>query len=230
MPEGNRPEWPLLMCLMLEAELKRQQAEPRAYSGQRVLISRLTHDFQGGVPEKKAVGGLYHRCFEMGQGCLTIGNDRYWLLSYEVPNQGNYRMRKADLLALSTGGGLVVFECKLADNRYAPVAALLEGLDYLSCLTSETAFNRLQGEFWELREELGNVPAGFEEIEPTRDAQHSVILLAPQAYYDLYCRSGRGSGWQQLNSTQWQSDVLRLRFAVAEVTADGAFNHDVRWQ
>ncbi len=101
--------------------------------------------------EKRAVYGLYHRCLERDSGRLAIGQDDYWLLSYEV------RIRELTYATCGSrwhfpSGGLVVFEGKLADNSYPPLSAVLEGLDYLACLTSEPNFLRLQEDFWELVE------------------------------------------------------------------------------
>jgi len=228
-PEGDRPEWPVLLCSMLQAELSRQQAVPRTYAGKTILISRIQHDYQKASGEKRAVYGLYHRCLEETGGRLTIGDNHYWLLSYEVPNQDNYQMRRTDLLGLNEAGGLAVFECKLGGNTYAPIAAILEGVDYLACLTSEPNFVRLQQEFWVLRNDIEHVPEGFQDVEPTGSAQHSVIVLAPEDYYGLYCRSGRGRGWQDLNTTSWRSSTLRVGFAVAELDQEGFFRRDIHW-
>lgn len=229
-PEGDRPEWPVLLCSMLEAELARQQVIARTYAGQKLLVPRAQHDYLAATGEKRAIYGLYHRCLKEADGCLTIGDDRYWLLSYEVPNQDNYQMRRADLLGLTDKGGLTVFEAKLGDNTCAPIAAVLEGIDHLACLTSEPNFLRLQQDFWELREAMEHVPPGFEDVEPTGTAQHSVIVLAPEDYYGLYCRSGRGRGWQDLAATPWRSNTLRIQLAVAEVDPDGSFQRDIHWR
>ena len=228
-PDGDRPEWPLLLQLMLEDELGRQQAIDRAYAGKRILIPRDDHEYSSATGEKRAVYGLYHRCLERASGCLTIGQEDYWLLSYEVPNQGKERMRRADLVGISRSGGLVVFEGKLADNPYPPVSAVLEGLDYLACLTSEPNFVNLQEDFQSFPENLRKCPEGFERIEPTRNAEHTVVVLAPRGYYEKYSRSKHGLGWKDMASAEPGTASLRIRFATAELEPDGSFSDDVTW-
>jgi len=200
-PRGDQPEWPTMMVRMLEEEFVRQRAVDRRYAGQKVFIDRDDHDpLKATVPEKRAVYGLYHLCRKQAGRCLRIGEDPFWLLGYEWPNQGSYRKRCADLVGLTPDGGLVVFECKLDRNSYAPLAAVFEGLDYLSCLTGEHNFERLAAGFWEWHEKLTeeDIPEGFRECEPDYSAQHSVVVLAPQGYYELYTRSQRGQGWRDL--------------------------------
>lgn len=228
-PEGDRPEWPLLLSLMLEAELCRQQTVGRTYAGKRVLISRDEHEYRSATGEKRAVYGLYHRCLEKASGRLSIGQEDYWLLSYEVPNQGNSRMRRADLLGMSRDGGLVVFEAKLSDNSYPPLSAVLEGLDYLACLTSEPNFVRLQEDFWKLVEKTGKCPEGFGRIEPTRSARHTVVVLAPKKYYERYSNSKRGQGWKDIALAGLATASPRFRFAIAELQSDGSFSDNVNW-
>jgi len=218
-PRGNQAEWPSAMVWMLETEFLRQRTVDRTYTGQNVFINRDDHDpLKATVPEKRAVYGLYHLCRKKSARCLKIGEDLFWLLGYEWPNQGNYRMRRADLVGLTREGGLVVFECKLDRNPYAPLAAVLEGLDYLSCLTGERNFDRLAAGFWEWREKLEqDVPPGFEQCEPDPASRQSVILLAPQSYYNLYTQSGRGQGWQNLAAISWQTcPRLGIGFALSD--------------
>ena len=227
-PEGNRPEWPVLLCSMLEAELLRQQEEPRTYAGAAIIIQRTEHDFQSATGEKRAVYGLYHRCLQETGGCLTIGGDCFWLLSYEVPNQRSFRMRRADLVGLTAEGGLAVFECKLGNNRYGPFAAILEGLDYLACLTSELNFTRLQDDYWKLREQLP-VPDAFQAVEPTGTAQHQIIVLAPPEYYRLYDESMRGKGWRDVASNHCHPPTLQISLAVADLDPEGFYRRQIDW-
>ena len=197
--------------------------------GRRILIPRDDHEYSSATGEKRAVYGLYHRCQERDSGRLAIGQEDYWLLSYEVPNQGNERMRRADLVGISRSGGLVVFEGKLADNSYPPFSAVLEGLDYLACLTSEPNFGKLQEDFQNLTEPVKNCPEGFGQIEPTRSAQHTVVVLAPQEYYERYSRSKRGRGWKDMALAEPGTASLRIQFASAELESDGSFSDDVSW-
>jgi hypothetical protein len=91
-----------------------------------------------------------------------------------------------------------VFEGKLSDNSYGPFAAVLEGLDYLVCLTSGSNFAKIQNGFtrWTSKSTV-TVPDVFRGVSPSAPARHEVIVLAPVDYYGLYSRSVRGSasGW-----------------------------------
>ena len=227
-PDGDRPEWPLLMQWMLQEQLEREQSVERTYDGARILIPRVGHQFEAASREKPATYGLYHNCLHETSGCLTIGDERYWLLSYEVPNQDGRVMQRADLLGLTVSGGLVVFECKLQNNGYAPVAALLEGLDYLASLTSTPNFERLQREFPDLLESIGKIPDGFKDVRPVRDACHEVVVLAPSKYYEKYIRSNRGTKKVGLGGLRDRSKTLRFGFATSELE-DHAFSTNVAW-
>lgn len=227
-PDGDRPEWPLLMQWMLQEQLEREQAIDRAYGGERILIPRVDHRFEAASREKPATYGLYHNCLKEMSGCLSIGDERYWLLSYEVPNHDVRRMQRADLLGLTESGGLVVFECKLQNNGYAPVASLLEGLDYLACLTSLTNFQQLEREFPDLLKSIGKVPDGFNDVRPVRDACHEVVVLAPSAYYEKYNRSNRGTKKGGLGGLRGRSSNLRFGFATSELE-DQSFSTNVTW-
>ncbi len=227
---GARPEWPLLLSWMLEEEFLRQQQNPRPYSGQRVLIDRLLHKYDVAVPEKRAVYGLCHRCWQEAKGCLWIEGMPIWLLSYEVPNQASENGRRADLVGITMTGGLVVFEGKLGTNSYPPISAILEGLDYLSCLTSKATFDRLITEFHEMKV-TGQlpVPEGFDNAEPNRSAQPLVIVLADSVYFDFYDRSERSPGWREMVRFGQSTTTLSMRFARAELDADRFFSREVSW-
>ncbi len=41
-PDGDRPEWPLLMQWMLQEQLAKEQAVERTYDGKRILIPAMT--------------------------------------------------------------------------------------------------------------------------------------------------------------------------------------------
>jgi hypothetical protein len=171
------------------------------------------------LPEKRAVKDLYHRCRTETAGVFRIGAEAFWLLGYEWPNQGGDRGRRADLVGLTRQGGLVVFEGKLATNSYSPFAAVLEGLDYLACLTSESNFTKIQDGFsrWAAKQGV-TVPPEFQNVAPCSTAEHEVIVLAPADYYGLYSRSVRGTGWQSFAALP-ASSVLSIRFAVADFTS-----------
>ena len=52
---------------------------------------------------------------------------------------------------------------------------MLEGLDYLACLTNEPNFIKLQEDFQNFPENVKKCPEGFDRIEPTRSAEHAVV-------------------------------------------------------
>jgi hypothetical protein len=229
----DRPEWPVLLRKMLHEELVREQKIDRPYTGKRILIPRLDHpSWRDASGEKRATYGLYHKCVQESNGLLTIGTDHYWLLSYEVPNQGNDRYRRADLLGLTKEGGLRVFESKLPENGTAPLAALLEGLDYLACLTGSQNFETCLRDFDELRAGSTPIPLpdGFDSVRPMQAAQHGVIVLGPGDYFRKYSRSRRGFGWKDIaEAGRRTSYCVELSFAVSEVDSDGFFSPDVKW-
>src|SRR5207249_10230376 len=137
----------------------------------------------------------------------------YWLLGYEWPNQGSEAGRRADLVGLTPQGGLAVFECKVV-NRDTPFTAVLEGLDYLTCLTSEPNFQKIQSSFAEWTRKPGKiVPEGFVDVRPDRTQEHEVIVLAPKEYFGTYCRTDRGHGWDRCNDVAGNPGLVKIRFA-----------------
>jgi hypothetical protein len=215
-PRGAEAEWPWLLREMLTAEYLRQRALDFCYAGE-VFKDRDDDDPAAAVlPEKRAVKELYHRCRSEAGGVFRIGTEAFRLLGYEWPNQGSDRGRRADLVGLNGQGGLVVFEGKLANNSYGPFAAVLEGLDYLACLTSESNFPKIRDGFarWATKQGVTVLPE-FQNVAPCSTARHEVIVLAPADYYGLYSRSVRGAGWQSFASLP-ESSVLSIRFAVSD--------------
>lgn len=220
-PRAGEPEWPWLLRELLIAEFARQRASEICYAGE-VFKDRDADDPAGAVlPEKRAVRELYHRCRTGSGGVFRIGAEAYWLLGYEWPNQGTDRGRRADLVGLSAMGGLAVFECKLANNPYGPFAAVLEGLDYLACLTADANFARVRGGFarWTSRP-AATAPEGFRGVQPSPAARHEVIVLATAGYYDRYTRSGRGAGWQAFAGLAEPAlSPLSIRFAACDFSS-----------
>jgi hypothetical protein len=218
-PRGDTPEWPLLLRELLQAEFCRQRTSGHCYAGE-VFKDRDNEDpTSASAPEKRKVRDLYHACRIKTNGCLHIGDTPYWLLGYEWPNQGREKGRRADLVGLTMDGGLVVFECKVDGNSYGPFAAILEGLDYLACLTSEANFEKIRAGFDRWRVKPANrPPPDFDDTCPDRVRRHEVIVLAPRAYFDLYRRSGRGSGWPEFarSALSETSDPVLIRFAETE--------------
>ena len=90
-----------------------------------------------------------------------------------------------------------MFEGKLGDNSYGPFAAVLEGLDYLACLTSDQNFAKIQDGFSRWTATSGDGSARrFRSVRPTSGGQTRGHRSGPDGYYDLYSRSERGTGWQ----------------------------------
>ena len=182
---------------MLADEYERQRLVDRCYASE-VFKDRDDHDPSTAVlPEKKAVRDFYHLCRQTTQGVLVIGEESYRLLGYEWPNQGSESGRRADMVALNSAGGLVVFEAKL-ENRYSPFAGVLEGLDYLACLTCAANFAKVESGFLRWNAKAGNPsPTIFTDVVPRIDALHEVIVLGSPEYYGRFDRSGRGNGWKE---------------------------------
>jgi hypothetical protein len=216
---GDKPGWPKLLCWMLEATFLHEQQKGHSYLGPAVFIDRDDHDPSAArVPEKKSVYQLYHRCHGQTAGIFTVGDDRYWLLGYEWPNQGKARGQRADLVGIRADGGLVVFEGKLGNNSYTPLTALLEGLDYLACLMSEQNFGQILSGFQGWRNKPGRlIPTGFESVEPKLNSRPGVVVLAPQEYFDLHTRSHRGNEWPELVAAgRSMGTALSLDFAITD--------------
>lgn len=212
---GEVPEWPTLLAGLLTAEFDRQREMGFCYSSEVFKDRDLDDPTMATSPEKRKVRDLYHLCLKQSNGCLTLGEDRYWLLGYEWPNQGSERMRRADLVGLNVAGGLTVFECKLDDNPYGPFASVLEGLDYLTCLAARKNFEKLQSGFVAWSKKQGRVPpTGFENTCPDRAQVHEVIVLAPAGYYRRYSNSERGLGWDRFGIMSAGS--VRIRFAQSD--------------
>ena len=229
---GERAEWALLLRWMLEAEFEVQQRIDRPYNGERILIDRTSHKFESAtVREKRAIYGLFHHCQKESGGCLLIDDVPVWLLTYETPNQGSSRGRRADLVGLTKDGGLVVFEGKLGKNSYPPISAVLEGLDYLSCLMSDSNFKKLISEFHELKKKLP-APEGFEKTKPNRSACPMVIVLADSVYFKHYDKSKRCPGWREMNKYGTRETSVSIRFATAKLDSKDSqksFSTEVSW-
>ena len=222
------------MNLMLCEKHKHEMAIDRPYSGRQILIDRTSHNWEEAtVPEKRAVYGLFHHCLKQSESVLTIGDDKYLLLSYEVPNQGNHKGRRADLVGLNQDGGLVVFEAKVAGNSYGPVAALLEGLDYLSAFSGETNLRKIQEEFAEWLDSLKaagySIPSEFQGVKPSAESRCEVIVFATPDYFDQYDATARGAGWQDLSRFSPKDALVPMRFAKCGINTHGAFTNPVEW-
>lgn len=227
--KGRRPEWPLLLSWMLESKFHDEQLIERPYTGAKILIDRTEHQREATVPEKRAVYGLWRRCQQESHGCLQISEMPVWLLGYEIPNQFNEKKRCADLLGLTAQGGLVVFEAKLGKNgNHPPISAILEGLDYLSCLKSAGTFARLTEEFQELKSKLP-IPVGFETVTLNPVAKPLVIILADSTYFEFHDQSGRSGAWRDFVRCGQTMNSINVRFAISEPDIEGIFPRDISW-
>jgi hypothetical protein len=213
--KGDTPQWPLILRALLEAECLRQQPQLTPYKST-VAISRHATSADGvRSPEKKAVRELYLHCIENHQSVFTIADEQYLLLGWEWPNQADEPRMAADMVALNTQGGLVVFEAKLAGNGDAPFTAVLEGLDYLVHLTLHQNFRQIIDAVarWK-KEGLLNPPQAFRDVVPSLSSRHEVIVLAPADYYKTYSTSERGHGWQAFrDSGNKDGAFVDIRFA-----------------
>lgn len=218
-PRGAEAEWPWLLREMLTAEYRRQRDFDFCYAGEVFKDRDGDYPHTAVVPEKRAVKDLYHGCRLNSGRVFRIGEEPYWLLGYEWPNQGGdkEKQQRADLVGLNCVGGLVVFECKL-QNPYGPLAAILEGLDYLSCLTSQLNFAKVVEGFRRWVSKPGFVcPDDFGSAVPSRESRHEVIVLASAEYYSQYRTSQRGQGWEKLAALPSSSSVaLSIRFAESD--------------
>ena len=146
--------------------------------------------------EIKTCFAIYDYChnYSGSLGILSVNDEPYWLVGVEWPTQGGNQEkgRKADLVGIRKDGGLAVFEAKRTENNDWPLTAVMEGLDYLTCLTCPTNYEKIERrfKFWfDKKEAQGKIPAGFETTKPTRDVTQAVLLLTPKRYYDEHCDS-----------------------------------------
>jgi len=223
---GNQPNWPWLLGFALEKEFGVQRAADEGYAGE-VFLDRDGHPFQEGSSERRMVAGLYHLCCRDNEGRLIIGDEEFWLLGYEWPNQGgdHEKGRRADLVGMTVDGGLVVFECKRHDNDDPPFTALTEGLDYLSCLLRRRNYDRIVAGFRCWKRKSGKVVAKlFQDVEPNPTARAAVIVLAPGEYFSgRYARSKRGDGWPDLATVGDEVCLsFRIGFAVSDFESSAA--------
>ena len=238
---GNSVEWPFLMRQILAEELQRLRASDQYYKGPvfRNRDDRVeTHRTRDSEDEEILVYRLYGAVHENNQGVLTIGETPIWLFMCQVPNQGKAlsyqtKSRRADLLGLRQDGSLVVFECKGPRNRQdSPLYGLLEGLDYLGCLLTPRNLTRLNNDLQEWivdhkpkddhSHRFSSAIPEWPSFVINPDAQHSVVVLAPQTYFDLHVTdsSGRSNDWWLLSnrfaSLALSESNVDLDFAVVD--------------
>lgn len=159
---------------------------------------------------------LYHECWSRRR-CLLLAGEACWLLGYQWPCQERRKKQRADLVGVKPNGGFVVFECKRGDNvNDVPLAALLEGLDYLCCLTGRSNWNKILNGFehWERKYDP---PACFNGCTPMADIPPSVVVLAPRKYYQRFSgRKNLDNAWPAFMRGRAQGKCLELGYAVWE--------------
>jgi hypothetical protein len=235
---GAEPEWPLLLADALEHAFDREAGVPPPYGGE-VFKDRDEFDAEhyahvdreqgSGATENATTYALYYRCHfgnkwcEGSQGCLTIGDERFWLLGFQWPTCCG----ESDLAGLEADGGLAVFECKGSRNATdSPLVAVLKALHYLRCHTCSGDFANIVGGFrkWKAKlQQTGRVPRGFEAVEPTLGATHRAIVLAPTEYYNFHDRSRRSlagveGGWRRFSeAVSRRGRSVSMGFAVSSL-------------
>ena len=223
--KGDQPLWPWLLCAALNDQFRHQSQTDEAYASE-IFKDRSLEEPSVGSGERHLVAQLYQLCRNQNHGCLDVGGEPIWLLGYEWPNQGgnSEKGRRADLVGLREDGAVVVFECKRADNPDPPITALVEGLDYLSCMMRSRNFEKLLGGFDRFIEANG-VPARFQGWRPRQGSRPSIVVLAPESYFKKYSeRSKRGFGWENLAKIGSEAcDEFAVAFAITEF--DSAIAH-----
>lgn len=195
---GHRPLWPVLLGAALETEFQRQKACNECYKGN-VFIGRDDHPLSDGEREERLVARLYRSALA-DDGCVQLGSRRVWLLGFQWPTQGGVREKKrqADLVGMTSEGGIVLFEAK-RENGDPPLIAITEGLDYLACLLRPKNFAKIQSGFqkWiESRKCRYPIPAGFEGTVPDSTIRPTLVVLAPEKYFtERHARSIRSRDW-----------------------------------
>ena len=217
---GHRPLWPVLLGAALETEFQRQKACDECYKGN-VFIGRDDHPLSDGEREERLVARLYRSALA-ADGCVQLGTQRVWLLGFQWPTQGGAREKKrqADLVGMTSEGGIVLFEAK-RENGDPPLIAIAEGLDYLACLLRPKNFAKIQSGFqkWiESRKNRYSVPAEFEGTVPDNTIRPTLVVLAPEKYFtEKHARSIRSRDWPFLAAVG-ESIIpsVRLSFAATD--------------
>ena len=231
--KGPTPHWPIVLQHVLAAEFRRQQPSLTPYVGE-VAIRRDDSSWEHlGKIEDRDVRRLFKTCEDETHSVFTISGEPFFLLGWQWPNQGNEKGRRADLVGMNSLGGLVVFEAKGAANSDTPFMAMLEGLDYLVHLTLAPNFAQIVAAVQQWKQaappETPFAPPPFDRVEPSIEAPHEVVVLAPKEYFAMHTRSGeektpgRGHGWKELARRAFDTaGPLRLKFAVTDFTTPTA--------
>jgi hypothetical protein len=189
----------VLLGAALDSEFQRQRELDECYKGE-VFKNRDDHALDDGEKEERLVARLFRSALA-GDGCLKLGSLQILLLGFQWPTQGGVREkgRRADLVGMTSEGGLVVFEAKRAKGD-APLIALTEGLDYLACLYRTGNFEKICSGFstWSVSRSYP-VPDHFKDVAPDSSIRPTLVILAPEKYFtERHARSIRGKDWPEL--------------------------------
>lgn len=225
---GRKVEWPQLVRYILAQKVEEIRSCGVYYKGD-VFIDRDADTDKVRLDtrpsEKLHVRQLYRLVHEQRDGLLRLGNEEVWLVTWEVPNQGEEQSnktkgRRLDLLGICQDGSLVAFECKAeANTGNTPLYALLEGLDYLGCLLTDPNMQKLTDDFRRWRDKdrtnpggkfVSSVPSAFRNTEIRPDGCHKVIVLAPSAYYknNEFDSQSIPQDWWFLSDRFWKQRLL----------------------
>ena len=230
--EERQMEWPQLLRWLIAKEFDHIQSKGNPYTGRNVFLDRDSKaaqyaDRQDQHREDLSVYSLYRSVHKTNEGLLLLGTEPVLVTTCQVPNQGNRTHCCADLLGVKTNGDLVLFECKVGTNQSdTPLYALMEGLDYLAHLLIKKNFERLAEGYRHWRDKrrgqnsLSQIPAAFSDVNINLDGHHSVIVLAPQAYYDFHSTDAKGAiqGWKYLSDRYWPNcpKAIGMDFAITD--------------
>lgn len=231
--QDRRLEWPQLLRFMISEELVRIRNTGIPYSGEEVFIDRDTLAQKRKTHEKQEdeviqCYKLYCDVHEKTSGALNIAGEPIWIITCQVPNQGNHRRRCADLVGLRRDGSLVVFEAKV-EGGTSPLYALMEGLDYLGHLLIADNMARLTTGFEQWRTRHGDpsvysqTPPRFKDVRIRPTARHAVLVLGPAKYYKFHRTDAKGisQGWEYLSDRLWPKSKLtvELDFAATDYSS-----------
>jgi hypothetical protein len=237
---GRLIEWPQLLRSLMAEEYARVIKEGTSYGGKSVFIDRdgealkysdRIEEKPEDLSEELLVYRLYLQAHKHHDGLVLLDQQKVWLISLQVPNQGKESKRCADLLGLREDGSLVVFECKAKGNRAdSPLKAICEGVDYLSHLMIEDNLCLLRKDFEAWRDKHGQphvfskTPHEFNNAKINNDAKPAVVVLAPQMYYNFHRSGANGNpqGWEWMSDRCWleKQGPFKIDFAVSNFKSD----------
>lgn len=218
---GNAPLWPMLLGAAFDAEFQHERKADASYKG-KIFIDRDQHPIGESETEPSLIKKFYKALHSNGQnGCLTFGSERIWIIGYQFPTQGGnpHKKRQADLIGITAKGALVIFEAKSKSSRDALLLAIVEGLDYLTCLLRPKNFEKLvkgfqESEWLKRRKKIDNlIPQGFDNVLPNPEPMPWLIVLAPDSYF---AKQPEKCDWSVLKSGERLMKNVQLAFATTD--------------